>query len=240
MARGMGTLTTHRPAFAPRATLSLRHALLGCGIAASLVYGAMNAFIPFLWPEYDSSWQTVSELSAIDAPTRPVWVVFALLYSTLYGAFGVAVWREGRRSLALRVAGALIFVSAVLGLYWPPMHLRAVTAVGGGDLSDVLHVVWTVAWGLLSMLAMGFAAATYRWRFRAFTAGSIATMILFGVLTSKGAPNIPRDLPTPWMGVWERINIGIYYLWVVVFAVALLRDRRGNEAPPDLNARSRH
>jgi hypothetical protein len=32
-------------------------------------------------------------------------------------------------------------------------------------------------------------------------------------------------LPTPWMGVWERINIYAYMLWVVVLATALLRGR---------------
>jgi hypothetical protein len=31
--------------------------------------------------------------------------------------------------------------------------------------------------------------------------------------------------PTPWIGVWERINIGVYMLWVVVLAIALLRDQ---------------
>lgn len=229
----MGALaTTHGPSTAaPSSTrASLQRALLVCGIASSLVYGAMNAFVPYLWPEYDSSWQTVSELSAIDAPTRPVWVGLGFLYTALYGAFGAGVWMEGKGSRALRVAGALVFVSAVLGIFWPPMHLRPVLAAGGGTLSDTLHIVWTAAWGLLSMVAMGFAAAHFRWRFRAFTVLSIGAMLAFGTLTSRDAPNVDLNLPTPWMGVWERVNIGIFYVWVIAFAAALLRAHRRDGA----------
>jgi hypothetical protein len=37
------------------------------------------------------------------------------------------------------------------------------------------------------------------------------------------APRIEANLPTPWVGVTERINIGVFLLWVVVLATALLR-----------------
>jgi len=36
-------------------------------------------------------------------------------------------------------------------------------------------------------------------------------------------PRLAANLPTPWMGVWERINIGVFLLWVSVLAIALLR-----------------
>jgi hypothetical protein len=42
-------------------------------------------------------------------------------------------------------------------------------------------------------------------------------------LTFIEAPGIAANLPTPWIGVWERINLGVFLLWVVVLAVALLR-----------------
>jgi len=30
-------------------------------------------------------------------------------------------------------------------------------------------------------------------------------------------------MPTPWVGVWERINTNVFMLWVVVLATLLLR-----------------
>ena len=47
--------------------------------------------------------------------------------------------------------------------------------------------------------------------------------MVFGVLTFLDAPGIAANLPTPWIGVWERINVGVFLLWVVVLATALLR-----------------
>ena len=52
-------------------------------------------------------------------------------------------------------------------------------------------------------------------------------LLLGGVLSSLlsvNAPRIAANLPTPWVGVWERINIGAFLLWVVVLAVALWRE----------------
>src|SRR5205085_11669587 len=44
-----------------------------------------------------------------------------------------------------------------------------------------------------------------------------------GALTSMDAPRVAENLPTPWVGVWERINIGVFLLWVAALATALLR-----------------
>lgn len=202
---------------------TLRQALVVCGIAAALYYGAMNVFIPMLWPEYRWTSQTVSELSAIGAPTRPVWVALGFVYSALYAAFGAGVWSTAQRKRPLRVAAVLIMASAVLGLAWPPMHLRPVLAAGGKTVTDTLHIVWTAVWGALSMVAMGFGAAALGKRFRIFTVVAMSLLLAFGALTSVQAPRVSIDLPTPWMGVWERLNIACYYVWLVVFAVALLR-----------------
>ena len=50
-----------------------RPILLVCGILSSLLYIAMNVFVPMQWDGYSSASQTVSELSAIGAPTRSLW-----------------------------------------------------------------------------------------------------------------------------------------------------------------------
>ncbi len=71
-----------------------RKALLVCGILSSLLYVAMNVFIPMQWEGYSSASQTVSELSAIGAPTRPLWVPLGTVYTLLVAAFGWGVWRR--------------------------------------------------------------------------------------------------------------------------------------------------
>jgi hypothetical protein len=52
---------------------------------------------------------------------------------------------------------------------------------------------------------------------------SLGILVAFGALTFADAPRLSADLPTPWLGVWERINLGVFLLWVVVLAVTILR-----------------
>lgn len=69
-------------------TVVMRKALLICGILSSLWYVAINIFVPMLYDGYSSVTLTVSELSAIGAPTRIIWELLVLLYPLLFVAFG--------------------------------------------------------------------------------------------------------------------------------------------------------
>jgi hypothetical protein len=97
----------------------------------------MNVFVPMLYAGYSVTSQTVSDLFAIGAPTRSLWVALGALYALLVVAFGIGV-----------PAGALT----------------------GGD-----------------------------------------------------ATRLPANLPTPWVGMWERISVAAFMVWLIVFAVSLLR-----------------
>ena len=106
----------------------LRKTLLVCGILSALLYAAMLVFVPMRWPVYSSAAQTVSELSAIGAPTRSLWVSLGMVWALLYAAFGWGVWRSAGPSRSLRVAGGVIIVAFAFSLFWPPMHQREVLA----------------------------------------------------------------------------------------------------------------
>jgi hypothetical protein len=59
--------------------------------------------------------------------------------------------------------------------------------------------------------------------FRLYSIATLATFVVFGTLTFMEGPRLAANLPTPWIGLWERVNIGVWLLWVVVLAVVLLR-----------------
>jgi uncharacterized protein DUF998 len=203
----------------------LRTVLLICGILSSLLYGAMIGGIRF--EGYGPISQTVSELSAIGAPTRPLWMLLGAAYDVLVFAFGVGVWMSAGRRRALRVVGGVMIAVAMLGWAWPyaSMHQRAVLAAGGATLSDKLHIILTVATVLFMLAAIGFGAAAFERRFRLYSIATIIVLLVFGALTGLDGPRVQANLPTPWVGLWERINIGVFLLWVVVVAIALLRVR---------------
>jgi len=80
----------------------------------------------------------------------------------------------------------------------------------------------------LMLAAIVFGAAAFGRQFRVYSIASLIILAAFGALTFRDASGIAANLPTPWIGVWERINVGVFLLWVVVLAVTLLRipDRR--------------
>lgn len=64
-------------------------------------------------------------------------------------------------------------------------------------------------------------------QFHYYSIATFAVLLFVGVLTFLNAPGIARNEPTPLIGIWERINIGVLLLWVVVLAIILLKKQRG-------------
>lgn len=205
---------------------TVRKALLVCGIISSLYYVAINIIVPLYYPGYNAASQAVSELSAIDAPTRQLWTALCTFYSLLVIAFCWGIWLSAGRSRQLQIAGLLMLIYGISGFFWPPMHQREVIAAGGETMTDTMHIVFTIATVLLMMLMMGFGAAALGKHFRLYTIACFILFVVFGTLTGLEGPKLAQGLPTSFVGVWERINIGIFLLWVILFAISLLQKEK--------------
>ena len=223
------TTTTLHPAGAS-GKVRLNKILLTGGILSSLFYVGINVFVPMLYEGYHSASQTVSELSAIGAPTRSLWILLVSVYSVLTLAFGWGVMRVSAHNRYLHWVGLLIIAYTIFGLFWPPMHQRETLAAGGGSLTDTLHIAWTVITIPLWLLIMGLAARLFGRRFQIYTVATIVIQLSFGVLTGLQSADMEANLPTPWMGVWERISIAAYMVWVIVFAIKLLQNEKAPES----------
>jgi hypothetical protein len=193
--------------------------LLICGTLSSLFYIAMNAFIPLLFEGYSYSSHTVSELSAIGATTRQTWVPLAFVYMLLFAAFGFGVMKSANGNRHLRTLAIIILAYCVWNFYWPPMHQRGTVP----SLTDTLHIVWASVTVILMMVMMGFGAAALGKKFRFYTVATMILLMGFGYLTGLDGPKIPNNLPTPLLGIWERILIGLFMFWVIVLSNTLMR-----------------
>jgi len=198
-----------------------RKVLLICGIVASLLYVAMNVLGVMQWEGYNSTSQTVSELFAIGAPSRPLWVLLGILYQVLATLFGLGVWASAGRNRALRAVAGLLLAYGVIGCAAPffPMHLRGTELT----ITDTMHKALAMVTVFFMLIAIGFGATAFGKRFRVYSITTLPILLMFGVLAGLDAPRIEANLPTPWVGVTERINIGVFLLWVVALATALLR-----------------
>jgi Protein of unknown function (DUF998) len=201
-----------------------RRVLIGCGILSSLLYVVANLVGPRRWRGYSLSSHTVSELSAIGAPSRPLVVPLLAAHGALVVPFGVGVWESAGRHRSLRVTGALLVGLGASDLPAPffPMHRREALARGERSRTDTMHIAVTSVNSLLILLAIGFGSTAFGKRFRLYSIGTILVLGVTGALTATQATRVEANLPTPWAGVAERISIGGYLAWQVVLAIALL------------------
>jgi hypothetical protein len=204
-----------------------RTVLLCCGILSSLLYVAANVRGARRWTDYSLASQTVSELSAIGAPSRPFVIPLLTAHGALVIPFGLGVCESARRKRGLRAAGAMLVGLGASDMPAPlfPMHRREALARGERSRTDTMHIAFTSVNSLLILLAIGSASTAFGKRFRLYSIGTILVLVVSGGLTATQASRVEANLPTPWAGVSERISIGGYLLWQVVLAIALLRGR---------------
>ena len=194
--------------------------LLVCGILSSLLYIATDIIAAtMLYPGYSYTSQQVSELSAIGAPTKSLWIAMSSVWSPLVIAFCIGVWLLAGQKHTLRVTGILIALWGILGFMWLffPMHMRGTET----STTDVMHVVFAAAQVLLMVLFIAFGAAAHGKGFRIYSIGTIVALLVFGALTGMQAPAIATGQPTPWMGIIERVSVYAPMLWMLIFAIVL-------------------
>jgi Protein of unknown function (DUF998) len=208
----------------------LRKILLGCGIVSSVLYVVTDVLGTLRYPGYSYADQTFSELTAQGAPTRPLMVALnGIPYGVLVAAFAGGVWASAGPKRAARITRAMLLGYAAFGVAGGlvfPMRPREALAAGEGTLRNTMHIPATAVMSLFIVLAMGFGATLLEKRFRYYSYGMIAILLVFGVLASLQAGQMAANEPTPWMGIEERINIYATMLWVAALAIGLLRAQK--------------
>jgi hypothetical protein len=201
--------------------------LLVCGILSSLLYVGATILGALQWKGYDWTTRSVSELFALDAPSRPLVATAFLVYGVLMIAFGVGVWMSAGHKRSLRILGGLLVRYTLVGLPGPLFFSMHTMVRGGGAQgmapSDVMHIILTAALVLLILFSTGVGATAFGTPFRLYSIGTLLVVLVFGALAGVQSGQMAANLPTPWMGVEERLNIFGYMLWVVILAIGVLR-----------------
>lgn len=202
-----------------------QRALLASGIAAPALYAVADIVAGMRWEGYSFRDQTISELGAIEAPSRGVFSVFLIVVYALMAAFGIGIWRASDGNRRLRTAGGLIIAVGVLALtvgQFAAMRMRGSEQGSAG----ALHLIEGLVAMLMVFASMGIAATALGRRFRVYTLVAIAVVLGFGAWSTSEVPRVEQGLATPWLGVKERIFWYGYQSWYAVLALALLRNPR--------------
>ena len=200
----------------------MKKALLACGPLSSILYVATDLLGALSWDGYSISAQAISELTAVGAPTARLLGPFYVAYALLFTAFGLGVWASAGQHKPLRLTAVCLIAIGLLGTFaWPffPMHMRG----DARSLTDTIHLALGGMDVLLLALAIGSASTRFGARFRFYSWTTILVMLVFGGLTSLYVPRVDAALPTPYLGILERVCIASYLLWIAVFSTLLTR-----------------
>ncbi len=185
---------------------TLIHYLGLLGIVSFVSYLLAVVFAPLAYPGYHWLSQAVSDLSALDAPSRQLWLKLSCLYSigAIVSLTLCCVYIQNRLNRLLRVGIYLFTVMnwvSYLGYAMFPLS----TSGYAGTFQDIIHAyVVTASVVILSIVSLLFIMiGGYRERkYRPLAVfATVALVLMFAGAVGSGA------LPTAYFGVAERFSV---------------------------------
>ena len=79
--------------------------------------------------------------------------------------------------------------------------------------TDTLHLVYAAVTVVLILSMIGFAAGAFGRAWRWYSIATIVAALAFGAWAGTYAPAVGANLPTPGLGLIERVNVYAFYLW---------------------------
>jgi hypothetical membrane protein len=198
----------------------LVNTLLICGIIYPLLYILADLIGSLVYPGYSYIDQTISELSAIGAPTAHYWVAMSFVFNPLLIAFGIGVLKASVKKRLLRILGTLITIWGLIGFVWLffPMNMRG----NIGSVNDTGHLVMAAITVLLMTAIVAVGSGAFGRYFRIYSIITILLMLSFGAFAGMQAPSVASQLPTPGLGIIERVSVFSPMIWILVLATNLL------------------
>lgn len=197
--------------------------LLYCGLASPALYALADVLAGVRWHGYSFRDQTISELGAIGAPSRPLFATLLLVVYALLLAFGIGIRRASRQRGRVRIVGGLVIALATLALTVGQFAAMRPRGTPQG-LAGTMHLTEGAIAMLIVFLAMGLAATAFGARFRLYTWATFGLVLVLGAWTARATGAVEAGGQTPWLGAQERLWWYAYQLWFAVLALTLLRE----------------
>jgi hypothetical membrane protein len=198
------------------------------GMVAPIIYVFHVVYGGLLWAGYSHIRQPISDLSATGAPDRDLLQGILYIYGILLVIFTIYAFLYFKKSdnKTIKVAMAIFITAQIVSISYGffPEDLSGAEATFTGTM----HLVVTgliVPLTILTPFVSGIAFRKIE-GFRSLSLYSyITTAIIFFV---GGLTVILMANKSEVFGLFERINIGSYQLWIFIFALKLFRRKYRN------------
>jgi hypothetical membrane protein len=195
------------------------------GLLAPIFYLSAVIAGGLIIPGYSHTYNTISEITAANQPFRPGLTSLFLGYNLMlfFFAVGGLLFFKLRRQTLTRIVFTLLILSALLGaaLLIFPQDARDMPMTLAGRIHIILAGITAPATIACTVL-LGLAAKNEP----GFSQFSIFSMIMGAFILATGgltAASIAQD--SPFGGLFERMTIGAFILWVFATALTILSSR---------------
>jgi hypothetical protein len=200
----------------------LRKLLIYCGLAAPVLYVFTAIIGAALRPDdYSHIVNAVSELLSNGAPNKAILDVVFNIYNALLLVFAIGAFSALRNSSSLsRFAMGILVAIQVLSFSWGffPMDPLGAEATFAGTMHNVLGGVVAMATIVMPLL-MGLGLR----RLDDFNRYAVYSFISSAIIFVSGLTGvILAGQGVHLFGLFERITIGTYEVWIFVTALRLL------------------
>jgi hypothetical protein len=200
----------------------LRKFLIYCGIAAPVLYVITAIVGAALRNDYSHIVNAISELISNGAPNKAILDVVFNIYNALLLAFAISAFYALKNSPRLcRIAMGLLIGIQILSFSWGffPMDPMGSQATFAGTMHNVLGGIVALATIIMPLLmGLGLQQADGFQGYAKYSFISSAIIFVSGItgviLAGQGVHLF---------GLFERITIGTYELWIFVTALNLLK-----------------
>lgn len=189
------------------------------GLLAVCVYLVAVIFGGLLYPGYSHISQDVSQLTSTSSPIRGLMNIF-FIYNLLIMFFGYGLFAISKNNF-LKVASGFIVLIGILGIViaWFPINTRGTDITSTG----IVHIAIVSVVSLLTVVSGFLFWAGFRRTNEVFLKN---VSLLSGVLFLLSGPIAAFNVNSGFAGLFERIPIAIFLIWVGAVSAHLLKVSR--------------
>jgi hypothetical membrane protein len=194
------------------------------GIIGPIVY-ILAVFIgSALRHDYSALYNAISELSMANVPNKLLMDILFGIYNLSIVIFGLGAYMDSKiDSKKYNAAAIMLVIIGILGLLVLvfTQDPRGVPATIYGTLHILLSGI-TAALTIISIILVGLSFKEYP-NMKVFSRYSYATSILIFLSGGAGAASLANN--GFYGGLFERITIFLFMIWVIIFSYILLNDK---------------
>lgn len=188
------------------------------GVVGPLWYILLLTILGSMWDGYDPVLQSMSEIGSVTSPYKDImnYAGFSWLGTSML-LFGAGLWRTLGRGGLQYITCLLVWIAGIfmLAVGFFPCDAGCVDVTRTGTIHSITSTVPSIALPLAAMMMATIVTKMWgvKWGYISFW---------LGVLSMVSGPVMFVPQSAPYLGMIQRVGIGLSLLWMVLISMKSL------------------